>query len=87
MHALQGSFGWLRMPLAIGDDERHGNMLEICIHLYNLHTHAVGINQIKTIYESLWTEGAQREIWDGFETMLFGEQCCRDCVLTFHRIT
>jgi hypothetical protein len=34
----------------------------------------VGINQIKNVYEPIWTDGDQAQIWNGFKDMLFGEQ-------------
>jgi hypothetical protein len=43
---LQGSFGWLRVPLEVGMTERHTNLLEICVRGYFLQAQKVGLNQI-----------------------------------------
>lgn len=87
MRALQGSFGRLRMPLEVSNSHRRGDLIETCIRLHNLRTDVVGINQIKSVYVPAWTEGdQQREIWEGFEGMLFGEQRKRDRVSAFHGV-
>lgn len=46
MRGLQGSFGRLRLPLNINDDEGRGDFLEICARMNNVRASLVGINQI-----------------------------------------
>ncbi|SJK97335.1 uncharacterized protein ARMOST_00587 [Armillaria ostoyae] len=45
-HALQGSFGRPYIPLQISYHDCRGDLLEICVCLYQLRTWLVGINQI-----------------------------------------
>jgi hypothetical protein len=87
MRALQGSFGRLQLPLPAENQGQRADLIEICIRLYNLRVRTVGINQIKNVYEPIWTDGDQAQIWDGFEDMLFGEQRRRDRVSRFHLVT
>ena len=85
MRALQGSFGRLRIPLDIGDQEGRGDMLETCVRLHNLRARCVGHNQIRTVYMPLWQQTQEdEEIWTNFENMVFGEQRRRDRVARFH---
>ncbi|TDL21627.1 hypothetical protein BD410DRAFT_821302 [Rickenella mellea] len=84
MRAIQGSFGRLRMPLQIGDAAGRGDLLEICMRLHNVRTRLVGINQIRSVYEPIWRDGDQAEIWDGFKDMMFSEQRARDRVSAYH---
>ena len=72
MRALQGSFGRLRIPLEVENDHRRANLLEIY--------------QLRTVYEPLWTEGDQADVWNGFGNMLFGEQRRKDRVSGFYNI-
>ena len=75
MRALQGSFGRLRIPLEIGNQEGCGDMLEICVRLHNLCACCVGHNQIRTVYMPLWQQTQEdEEVWNNFENMVFGEQ-------------
>jgi hypothetical protein len=75
MRSLQGSFGRLRLPLDIGDQDARGNLLEICVCLHNLRTQRVGHNQIRTVYMPLWRQNQEdEEVWTNFENMLFSEQ-------------
>ncbi|KAF7368888.1 hypothetical protein MVEN_00214600 [Mycena venus] len=85
MRALQGSFGRLRLPLDIGDQNERGNLLEICVRLHNLRTRRVGHNQIRTVYMPLWRQNKEdEEVWTNFENMLFSEQRRNDRVSRFH---
>jgi hypothetical protein len=81
---MQGSFGRLRVPLPADLHQLREIMLEVVSRLCNARTRLVGINQITTVYESIWREGFQEEVWTGFEDMLFGEQRKRDRVHRFH---
>ena len=62
MRALQWSFGCLRIPLEISQNHRHGNLLEVYLWLHNVRTQVVGINQIKSVYEPMWSAGSQEDI-------------------------
>ncbi|KAH9062428.1 hypothetical protein EDB87DRAFT_1607265 [Lactarius vividus] len=50
MWAIQGSFGRLRVPLDIGDNQDRARLLEVCVHLNNLRVNCVGISQIRGVY-------------------------------------
>lgn len=84
MRALQGSFGRLRVPLPVEHADRRGDLLETCVRLLNVRTRLVGINQIRSVYLPIWKANEQEEIWNSFETMLFGEQRAKDRVSQFH---
>ena len=84
MRELQGSFGWLRIPLPAEDMEKRADLIESCFRLHNLRTRLVGINQIKNVYVPMWREGEGGRIWEGFEGILFSEQRKYDRVRTFH---
>jgi hypothetical protein len=81
---LQGCFGRLRVPLPADLAELRSTMLEVIFRLSNVRTRLVGINQIKTVYERIWREGQQEDVWSGFEQMMYGEQRRRDRVHRFH---
>jgi hypothetical protein len=74
MHTMQGSFGHLHVPLGINHSDLRGDLLETVSRLFNLHAHAVGHNQIQTVYMPIWREDEQEELWMSFEGMLFSEQ-------------
>lgn len=75
MRSLQGSFGRLRVPLEVNDIERHGNLLEICVHLHNLRARCVGYNQIRTVYMRKWCgDEDQLHLWRSFENIIFSDQ-------------
>lgn len=78
-----GAFGRLRLPLEAEDDEARSDMLEICMRLSNIRTKRVRISQIRTVYMPIWQDGYER-LWEGFETMLFGEIQKADRVARFH---
>jgi hypothetical protein len=73
MRTMQGSFGRLRVPLAINDSDLRGDILESTSRLFNLRARTVGHNQIRTVYMPIWKGGEQEELWATFESMLFSE--------------
>ncbi|KAI6140193.1 hypothetical protein BKA82DRAFT_4332059 [Pisolithus tinctorius] len=78
MHAIQGSFGQLQMPLNIDDDKKRGNLIETCLWLHNVHT-------VKTVYLQSWQQtNEDQEVWTGFAEMLFSDQIKKDHVSHFH---
>jgi hypothetical protein len=82
---LQGAFGRLRIPLKIGDQAERSDLLEICVRLHNLRANRVGLNQIRTVYMPLWQENrADEEVWNNFESTVFGNQHRNDRVARFH---
>ncbi|KAI0048880.1 hypothetical protein FA95DRAFT_1539072 [Auriscalpium vulgare] len=85
MRALQGSFGRLRVPMDIEDDEGRANLIEVCVRLNNLRAICVGINQIRNVYMPIWRQ-ADDDLWFGFENMLFADIRRRDRVARFHAI-
>ena len=84
MHTMQGSFGRLRVPLAINDSDRRGDILECASRLFNLRARAVGHNQIRTVYLPIWKGGEQEQMWENFRSMLFSDQRRNDRVSRFH---
>ena len=54
MRAIQGSFGRLRVPLDIEDNQGRARLLEVCIHLNNLCANYIGISQIRSVYQPVW---------------------------------
>ena len=61
MRSIQGSFGWLRLPLPINDDDYRANLLEICFRLHNLHTWRIGRNQIQSVYMPEWRKTTEED--------------------------
>lgn len=86
MRAIQGSFGRLRVPLPINYAEARGDLLETIVRLYNLRSRTIGYNQIRSVYEPIWREGEQEELWNSFEGMLFSDQRRNDRVSRFHLV-
>lgn len=84
MHALQGSFGRLRVPLPINYHDVRADILEVITRLHNLRTRTVGHNQIRSVYMPLWE--SDQEFWLNFESMLFIDQRRNDRVNQFHLI-
>ncbi|CAK5279623.1 unnamed protein product [Mycena citricolor] len=85
MRSVQGAFGRLRIPLDINDNNRRGNMIELCLRLHNLRTNRVGHNQIRTVYMPVWRESQDdEEVWSNFEQMLFSDQRRKDRVARYH---
>ncbi|KAG7441800.1 uncharacterized protein BT62DRAFT_982658 [Guyanagaster necrorhizus] len=83
---IQGSFGCLHVPLPIRYHETRGDLLEVCVHLFNYHTRTIGYNQIRSVYMPIWQEGGQEEIWQSFENILFSDQRNNDRVARFYNI-
>ncbi|KAI0045038.1 hypothetical protein FA95DRAFT_1589928 [Auriscalpium vulgare] len=82
---MQGSFGRLRVPMDIEDDEGRANLIEVCVCMNNLRAICVGINHIRNVYMPIWRQ-ADDDLWFGFENMLFADIRCRDRVAQFHAI-
>jgi hypothetical protein len=77
---LQGSFGWLRVPLEINHVECRGDLLETCVRSFNLCARRVGMNQIRNVYMPLWQHDTNEEVWHNFKSMLFLDQRKNDQV-------
>ena len=86
MRTMQGSFGRLRIPLAVNHSDLRGDLLETVSRLFNLRARAVGHNQIRTVYMPIWRNDEQDELWMSFERMLFSEQRRNDRVGRFHLV-
>ena len=86
MRAIQGSFGRLRVPLPINYTKARGDLLETVVRLYNLRSRTIGYNQIRSVYEPIWREGEQEELWNSFEGMLFSDQRRNDRVSRFYLV-
>jgi hypothetical protein len=85
MRTLQGSFGRLRVPMNINDNQGRRDLLEICGRLHNLRVRCVGVNQILNVYVPTW-QTEDGELWAGFETMLFRDIQRQDRVSRFHGV-
>ncbi|KAI0308625.1 hypothetical protein OF83DRAFT_206224 [Amylostereum chailletii] len=85
MRALQGSFGRLRVPLKIDDDNGRADLIELCARLSNIRALCVGVSEIRNVYEPLWRD-EDDELWFQFENMMIGEIRRRDRVSRFHRL-
>ena len=85
MHALQGSFSQLHIPMDSSHGRQHGDILELSIHLHNLQISCVGIGQTQHVYMPAW-QGDNNELWLRFEHLLFLDIRRRDCVARFHAI-
>jgi hypothetical protein len=70
MRAIQGSFGCLQVPLDIEDNQGCAHLLEVCVHLNNLHANHIGISQIRSVYQPVWMDNDE-EMWFNFENMIF----------------
>lgn len=84
--ALQGTFGRLRVPLQVNYAELRGDLLEICMRLFNLRTREVGHNQIQSVYMPIWKDNEQEQLWRDFEGMLFSDQRRNDRVARYHNV-
>lgn len=52
VRAIKGPFGRLKLPLS-PDALKRERLLRICVHLFNLRTRLVGLNQIRTVYANV----------------------------------
>ncbi len=85
MRTLQGSFGRLRVPLEVNNNDRRADLLEICVRLHNLRAWRVGFNQIRTVYMRTWcSDDEQIRLWQTFEHLLFSDQRRLDRVSQYH---
>ncbi|RPA77984.1 hypothetical protein BJ508DRAFT_203240 [Ascobolus immersus RN42] len=84
MHALQGPFGRLKIPMSSNDDEFRGLVLDICCRLHNLRTRCVGVNQIKTVYEEVWKQSG---VFKDFADMLFKDIHANDRIRRYYVFT
>jgi hypothetical protein len=58
MQCLQGAFGRLKVPMPADDPQFRQLLLLPCVRLHNVRARIVGINQIRTVYEGIWTAAA-----------------------------
>ncbi|KAG8723227.1 hypothetical protein FRC09_004209 [Ceratobasidium sp. 395] len=73
MRAIQGAFGRLRMPLDANDTEWRCTVIETCFRMHNLRTRLVEINQIRTVYMPVFTNGREHSFFDKLHAMIFSE--------------
>ncbi len=52
----------------------------------NLRTERVGISEIRNVYMRYWEEAEDADIWNDFESVMFGDLRRRDRVSRFHRV-
>ncbi|KZT60965.1 hypothetical protein CALCODRAFT_428579 [Calocera cornea HHB12733] len=87
MRAIQGSFGRLRLPLDANDASARHLLLETIFRLHQIRVRLVGINQLKNVYEPIWTETKElKHVWRNLQTMLFPEIRRADRVAQFHYV-
>lgn len=70
MRSLQGSFGRLKMPMPASNKVFRHRIIQICCRLHNLRARVEGINQIRTVYGTVWTETGD-SAFTGFENLRF----------------
>ncbi|KAI0367323.1 hypothetical protein BV20DRAFT_1000852 [Pilatotrama ljubarskyi] len=83
---VRAGFGRLRVPLDVNDPIGRGDLLEVCFRSMNLRTIRVGISEIRTVYMQVWQDAEDRDIWQDFENVVFGEIRRRDRVARFHHV-
>ncbi|KZT52367.1 hypothetical protein CALCODRAFT_441669 [Calocera cornea HHB12733] len=87
MRAIQGSFGRLRLPLDANDARARRNLLETVFRLHQIRVRLVGINQLRSVYEPIWTETKeQKQAWGSLKEMFFPDIRKADRVAKFHYI-
>ncbi|KAG6954606.1 hypothetical protein JG688_00012261 [Phytophthora aleatoria] len=57
MRTLQGAFTRVKMPLPADDHKYRLDILTASMHLHQLRTRRVGINQIRAVYENIFAWG------------------------------
>ena len=72
MREIQGSFGRLRLPLDINNQELRLHLLETCFRLHNLKARLTGINHIRRVYFE--RDNLDENVWEGMEDILFPRQ-------------
>ena len=85
MHALQGSFGRLKMPLSITDIEFRSNVLMVYTRLHQLRVSIVGVNQIRNVYEHAWRDYCD-EVYEDFANMMFKDIQKNDRIARYYNI-
>ncbi|KAG8717938.1 hypothetical protein FRC08_006317 [Ceratobasidium sp. 394] len=73
MRAIQGAFARLRMPLDANDGAWRKLMIETCLRMHNVRTRTVEINQIRTVYMPVFTNGREHDFFDMLHSMIFSE--------------
>jgi hypothetical protein len=83
MQCLQGSFGRLKVPMPADDPQFRQLLILLCVRLHNARARIVGINQIQTVYEGIWTEAAPG-LYKDFKDMLFSDIRRNDRIRRFY---
>ena len=86
MWTIQGSFGWLRVPLKIGSSASCLRLLETTVRLTNLRARCVGISQIRNVYMPIWKASEDEQLWVDLGDMAFGDVRKWDRVSRFHLV-
>ncbi|KAG9078768.1 hypothetical protein FS749_009172 [Ceratobasidium sp. UAMH 11750] len=73
MRAIQGAFGRLKMPLDANDTEWRRLLIETCLRMHNVRTRMVEINQIRTVYMPVFTNGREQDFFDLTHSMIFSD--------------
>jgi hypothetical protein len=83
MQCLQGSFGRLKMPMPADDAQFRQLLIMLCARLHNARARIVGINQIRTVYEGIWTE-AGPGVYKDFKNLMFSDIRKNDRIRRFY---
>jgi hypothetical protein len=83
MQCLQGSFGRLKMPMPADDAQFRQLLIMLCARLHNARARIVGINQIRTVYEGIWTE-AGPGVYKDFKNLMFSDIRRNDRIRRFY---
>ncbi|KZO98214.1 hypothetical protein CALVIDRAFT_544824 [Calocera viscosa TUFC12733] len=87
MQAIQGSFGRLCLPFDANDAHGRHNLLETVFRLHQIRVRLVGINQLKNVYEPIWSETKElKQVWGSLHDMFFPDIRKADRVAKFHYI-
>ncbi|RPA83739.1 hypothetical protein BJ508DRAFT_317665 [Ascobolus immersus RN42] len=85
MQCLQGAFSRLKVPMPADDAMYRSLLIEVCVRLHNLRANRIGLNQIRTFYEGIWTDGRVRStIYHEFRDMLFRDIRKNDRIRRFY---
>jgi hypothetical protein len=87
MRAFQGSFARLKLPLPAEDHAYRLMVLEICSRLHQIRTTRVGINQIRNVYERIWSDTDENAlVYDRFCTMMFRDITRNDRIARYYTL-
>lgn len=85
MQCLQGCFSRLKVPMPADDAKYREMLIKLYVRLHNMRANLVGINQICTVYEGIWTEGrVGSTAYHDFKDLLFRDIRKNDRIRCFY---